>query len=361
MTRESATRIEAERIFLAFQEAGAVPVEADILLPADILLDLYGEDIRARAYTTQDPSRGELMLRPDFTVPLVQAHMTKGAGPARYCYLGPVFRQQDHTNLTSEYLQVGFEIFDHTAPEKADAEVFAMFADLLINTKASAMTGDVGILVAAVQGLSTTSHRKAALLRHVWRPNRFRALLDRFAGRSPVPPGRTALLKVLASGSPDQLITAAGPVIGTRTPEEIVARAKTLIEDVEVSPLVTSEADLLYDLLTLRAPTEAALQQLRSITFRLPAIEPAIDRFSARIDALRSRGIDTNSLPFEASLGRSSIEYYDGFTFSFLAEGLPPIVSGGRYDSMTRVLGKGRTIPAVGGIIRPALSLQVRI
>ena len=110
MTQKPATRAEAERLFAAFQAAGAVPVEADLLLPAETLLDLYGEDIRARAYVTNDPLRGEMMLRPDFTVPVVQAHMREGAEPARYCYLGEVFRKQEHLgNRASEYLQVGFE------------------------------------------------------------------------------------------------------------------------------------------------------------------------------------------------------------------------------------------------------------
>ncbi len=69
-----------------------------------------GEDIRARAYVTADPIRGEMMLRPDFTVPVVQMHMAHGADPARYAYLGEVFRKQDEPGLRrNEYLQVGYE------------------------------------------------------------------------------------------------------------------------------------------------------------------------------------------------------------------------------------------------------------
>ena len=34
---------------------------------------------------------------------------------------------------------------------------------------------------------------------------------------------------------------------------------------------------------------------------------------------------------------------------------LPPVASGGRYDALTAVLGQGRSIPAVGGVIRPGL------
>ena len=191
MPLKPAIRAEAARLYAAFLATGAAPVEADILLPADTLLDLYGEDIRARAYVTHDPLRGEMMLRPDFTVPVVQAHMAHGADPARYAYMGEVFRKQDHLGpRASEYLQVGFEVFDRAAPEAADAEVFALFAECLQGLRLRAVTGDIGILMAAVRGLDTTPRRKTALLRHIWRPKRFRALLDRFAGRAPIPPAR---------------------------------------------------------------------------------------------------------------------------------------------------------------------------
>ncbi len=357
MTTKPAIRAEAERLYAAFLAAGAAPVEADILLPADTLLDLYGEDIRARAYVTHDPLRGEMMLRPDFTVPVVQAHMAHGADPARYAYMGEVFRKQDHLgNRASEYLQVGFEVFDRETPESADAEVFALFSRCLEGLPLRAVTGDIGILMAAVRGLDTTPRRKAALLRHIWRPKRFRALLDRFAGRAPMPPARAQLLERLAKGSPADLIAQAAPMIGLRGEDEIIARATALIEDAEARPIAAPAAALLYDLLSLQAPAASALEHLRGITPLLPAIEPAVDRFAARLGALAGRGIVTATLPFVASLGRTSMEYYVGFTFAFLGDaGLPPVASGGRYDALTAVLGQSRSIPAVGGIIRPNL------
>ena len=360
---KAAIRAEAEALFAAFRAAGAVPVEADILLPAETLLDLYGEDIRARAYVTTDPLRGEMMLRPDFTVPVVQAHMAHGADPARYCYLGEVFRKQDHRGpRASEYLQVGFELFDRAAPEAADAEVFALFARLLQPLSLRAATGDIGILMAAVRGLSTTDRRKAALLRHIWRPRRFRALLDRFSGRAPLPAARARLLDHLAADTPEALIAAAGNFIGLRSAEDISARARSLIEDAATAPLAAPEAALLYDLLSLQAPARAALAHLRGITPMLPAIAPAVDRFAARLDALAARDIDVETLAFEASHGRTSLEYYDGFVFSFHTADatLPPVASGGRYDALTGVLGQGQSIPAVGGVIRPGLVARLK-
>ena len=103
------------------------------------------------------------------------------------------------------------------APEAADAEVFALFDTLLAPLGLRAATGDIGILMAAVRGLDTTPRRKAALLRHIWRPNRFRALLDRFSGRAPIPAARAALLDRLAADSPEALTLAAGTHVGLRS------------------------------------------------------------------------------------------------------------------------------------------------
>jgi ATP phosphoribosyltransferase regulatory subunit len=354
---EAAVRAEAARLRAAFEAAGAVPVEADILQPAETLLDLYGEDIRARAYVTSDPVRGELMLRPDFTVPVVQMHMANGADPARYTYAGEVFRKQEAGSArASEYLQVGYELFDGTDAGRADAEVFALFAEILAPLGLRAATGDIGLLRAAVTGLSTTDTRKAALLRHLWRPRRFKALLDRFCGRRPAPAGRAA---VLAAADP---LDHGAPEIGLRTVAEVRDRIARLKADAVEPPIAAGEAALLEELMNLSETAPNVLSHLRDLAVDIPAISGAVDRFEARLAALAARGVDVDSLGFEASFGRTTMEYYDGFVFGFFAPsrpGLPPVASGGRYDALTRVLGRGRSIPAVGGVIRPALTLEL--
>jgi ATP phosphoribosyltransferase regulatory subunit len=35
------------------------------------------------------------------------------------------------------------------------------------------------------------------------------------------------------------------------------------------------------------------------------------------------------------------------------------VATGGRYDALTRELGKGAAIPAVGGVLRPGLMLEL--
>jgi len=343
MAGKAAARSQAERLFAAFRAEGAVPVEADILQPAEVLLDLYGEDIRARAFVTTDPLRGEMMLRPDFTVPVVQMHMSHGAEPARYCYMGEVFRRQEHLDgRATEYFQAGYEVFDRDDPTGADAEVFALFARMLAPLSLRAATGDLAILMAAVRGLNTLPSRKAALLRHVWRPKRFRALLDHYGADRPARPLPEA---------------SEAPLIGLRSASEISARLEALAEDAAAPPISAEEVALLDDLFDLTAPSTAALKHLRDLTLSLPSIAASVDRMARRLDALAARGVDVDTLAFEASHGRTTLEYYDGFVFSFHAAdpALPPVASGGRYDAMTAVLGQGRSIPAVGGVIRPGL------
>jgi ATP phosphoribosyltransferase regulatory subunit len=340
-----AARAEGARLFQAFQSWGAQPVEVAVLQPAGTLLDVYGEDIRARAYVTQDPARGEMMLRPDFTVPVVQAHMAGGADPARYAYLGEVFRKQEGPatpGRSPEFLQVGYEVFDRENPLRADAEVFALFARLLAGRGLRAAVGDIGLLRAAVQGLPLSDRRRAALMRHLWRPRRFRALLDRFA----------------APGSVRAPVVTDAPLLGLRTAEEVAERLTWLAEDAAQPPLDARLVTALDRLLSVSDTAPAALAALRGLIPELPWIGQAVDRFETRLALLGAHGTDPDTLAFEGSYGRTTLEYYDGFVFGLYAAGrpdLPPVASGGRYDALTAVLGQGRSIPAVGGVIRPGV------
>ena len=349
MTRERALALRD-----TFEAAGALVVEPPILQPAETLLDLYGEDIRARAYVTSDALRGEQMLRPDFTVPVVQMHMANGAEPARYTYAGEVFRrQEDNPDRASEYQQVGYEVFDGNDPAASDAEVFSLIAKALAHLKLRAATGDIGILLSAVRGLKTTDARKNALLRHIWRPRRFRALLDRFSGKTRMPMARAELLAGKRSGA---------PLIGLRSEAEIADRIAALASDANEPPISVEELRGIETLLAVRETVPFALEQLQDLAVDLPAISGAVEGVQRRAEALAKRGVDVEALEFEASYGRTSMEYYDGFVFGFYAEGradLPPVATGGRYDALTRRLGEGREIPAVGAVIRPEILAEL--
>ena len=352
MTTAEAISDRAAELLERFLDTGAVRFETDTLMDAGTLLDLYGEDIRARAYLTGDAVRGELALRPDFTVPLVQAHLADPT-PARYAYAGRVYRKQDSDPQRAfEFIQVGYEVLGADSAAEAEADVFATIRDALDTPQLAAVTGDIGVLRAAVGGLRTSAARKAALLRHLWRPERFRALLDRFGGRTPVPATRTTLL------AQDDPWAKAPPLAGERTRAEIEARIAALREDAATPPISSEEIGLLTTILSLDAPAPQALGRLRDICVDMPALEPVLSRMTARLDALVARDVAVEAVAFKGRYGRTSLEYYDGFVFGFGKDDqdLTTIATGGRYDALTARLG-GRAIPAVGGVIRPDLLL----
>ncbi len=327
----------AARLVASFEAAGASRIEPGYLQSADVLLDLYGEDIRARSYTTHDPVHGEQMLRPDFTVPVVRTHMEERREPARYTYAGPVWRRQDYGSTRArEFWQVGYEVFDGSDPAGADAEVFALISEALGGVEAP-VTGDLAFLFASIGALKTTEARKAALLRHVWRPQRFDRLLDRFAGVAPFDCDTRDLPEAVS-----------GTHVGLRTRAEIEARLAVLEAERATPDLSLEEVSFLRSVLAVKGGSGAALKGLSAIAREFPALDPVIENMDARLGALSKRGLDAEALPFDASFGRTSMEYYDGFVFAF-----GKAASGGRYDALTKVLGDGTPVPAVGGVIRP--------
>ncbi|MFQ8430837.1 ATP phosphoribosyltransferase regulatory subunit [Amaricoccus sp. W119] len=348
---------EVARLLALFEAAGAVLVEPEALQPAEVLLDLYGEEIRARAFMAAD-DRAEMMLRPDFTVPIVRLHMDSGAEPARYSYCGPVWRKQDTgSKRAREYLQAGFEVFESGDPARTDAEVMALIARALEAAPVDFVTGDMGLILAAIDALATSPARKAALRRHVWRPAKFHALLRRYGvEHAGLVERRAAMILARDQGRLVEMAAAAGPEIGLRTLDDIDWRAGRLAIEAATPRLSTGEVDLLEAVLAVEAPSGAALDRYRELSAEVPGLRAAVDRFAERLDALDAAGIDAGSLPFQASFGRTALEYYDGFVFGAEPRDrpdLPAIANGGRYDALTRVLGGGRGIPAVGAIIRP--------
>lgn len=348
---------EISRIITSFSSQGAQLVDVKSLLPARTLIDLYGENLRERAYTTYDPVFGEQMLRPDFTVPVVQMHVESLQDQAQYSYFGQVWRRSKiGGNTPTEYLQVGYENFGNVNTEQADASVFAMFKSLLSRVDVTAITGDIGLIFAAIDCLETSEPRKQALRRHVWRPYRFDRLLTRFSREKSKSSGHRKSVTRAKNKNVREVIENSGIYIGLRSISEIIERIDALEVDANTPPLSGEQMLMINEILTLECPVAEAAERLSEITLGAPKMQQSVNKLEARKIALDNIGIDTDQLLFRVAYGRESLEYYDGFVFGFNAKNscdLPQIAQGGRYDAMTRVLGNGKVIPAVGGIIRP--------
>jgi len=367
----AALALELARLDALFAEAGAEAVEPATLQPASILLDLYGEDIRARAYIARDPLRGELMLRPDFTAPVARLHLARLANeaaheaPALYRYAGPVFRASvPGASRPNEYLQAGVELIGPRDPAQADVEVFALIRRALgdLATVAQVTLGDLAVAFAAIDGLAAPERWKAGLRRRLWRPAAFhRRLAALGADRAAPSAARSALVKAAFDPAAlDALLSRRAEPEGARALADVADRARDLAEDARAT-LPSEEADWLSRVLGVAGRAPDALAALRGLD-RSGALRAALDRLEARLNSLDAAGATPHAARFDASFGRS-LEYYDGFVFEFAAPDaphLPPLAGGGRYDALLARLGGPAGLPAIGGIVRPEAMLAAQ-
>ncbi|HCX67284.1 MAG TPA: ATP phosphoribosyltransferase regulatory subunit, partial [Rhodobiaceae bacterium] len=166
-----------------FEKAGYAPVSAPALQPADIFLDMSGEDIRRRMYVFADPAGDELCLRPELTIPVCRLYLESGGGAQKLCALGPVYRYQSRgSTKLREYTQAGVECLGASDAEAADAEVVALAANALADAGLKSYgieMGDLALFDALVDALDLPPGWRSRLKRHFWRPDYFRELLDR--------------------------------------------------------------------------------------------------------------------------------------------------------------------------------------
>ena len=347
--RQAALSAALDRLGARFAEAGFAPVDVPHLFAGNTLLDLYGEDLRARAFLFPDAERdNELCLRPDFTVPVAQAHGAGGwSRAAAYTYSGPVFRRQPQgQGRLTEYLQAGIESFGTADRTPEDARVLALLHRGLESLGISDLAtriGDLSVPFALLEALDMPGRRRAALRRHFWRPHRFKALIER----------------ACAPSSPASPREVAGEALGLRRIEDVRARLDRLAEEAREPAMPRRDADLIGALMEVECPAADAPARLRALAAGV-GIGPAIDRLEARLDALSAAGLDPSTMVFDANFGRN-LEYYDGFVFEICAAGQrnrPALAGGGRYDALTARLGAPQEIPAIGGIIRPETALE---
>ncbi len=366
-----------------FSEAGFKPIEPAVLQPADLLFDLYGEEIWERAFLIEDDRSETWCLRPDFTVPVVRAHLASGiaARPARYGYFGPVFRRATGAEAGPlQHLQAGVEILGEPSAPEADAEILDISLKALelagVGKGAGGfetVVGDLAVVAALLDAAEMPQSWRRRLRRRFRRPDQFASLLGGFGGAlSGEAAARQAYLKSVGALEPADAAAAAAklaalaeaPQIGVRSAEEIIERFLRQAADATAHPLPEATRRGLEEALSLSAPLPAAPAALRSVEGLEPteALGEAIDALEARIAALAARGVAVDALRYDADFGRN-LEYYDGFVFEMqhrTAEGaIEKLGGGGRYDRLCRALAPETPFAGVGVALRPEAALAL--
>jgi len=135
-----------------FEAVGFATVEPGSVLEAENLLDLYGEDVRARAFVFDGGGATDLCLRPDLTLAICRHHLSNGGGDAKYVASGPVYRRPSvGETRPAQFLQVGCEWFGDANIAQADAQMLNLVSDAVraVGLEDFAIeTGDLGVLFA---------------------------------------------------------------------------------------------------------------------------------------------------------------------------------------------------------------------
>ncbi len=372
---------QAQAIMAVFTNAGYEAVAPAIIQPANIFLDVIGEELRGRTYVFTDLEGSELCLRPDLTVPTCRLHWERhdrGDAQARYCYNGPAFRFQPHGGDAAhprEFRQAGIEHFGMTARDKAEAEVLKTIVDAVEATGIDdyeIRCGDLGLFNALLDALEMPARWRGRLKSQFWRPSAFREELTRLVS-SPgsategLPPELLANIAINDQAKSEQAVLdylSAHQIelIGARTIAEIAQNIMDLAEDSRATALPGEHADLIAGYLDVTAPARAAGARLRDLMHETDVdISAALDVYQRRLQRLTDAGIDIAKLTFSAEFGRN-LEYYTGFVFEITVPQLgpaSPIAGGGRYDKLMRAVGATVDVPAMGAMIHTERVLSV--
>ncbi len=341
--------------FLATRNAAAVNIP--VLQPADPFLDMAGEDLRRRIFLTESETGNTLCLRPEFTIPVCLDHIaTKAHTPQRYWYVGEVFRQRREGG--NEFYQAGIEDLGEPDLARADArslaDAHALITAALPNVKTRTSLGDQAVFEAVLAALGLPGGWRMRLARAFGVEALLSAALQdlgRPAGVSSVDDDAAALIGdevALANHIAKKMKLAGIAPSSGRSPQEIARRMmeKHELTSVRLSPKALAA---LTEFLSIHVPLRQAPAALSAFAIKSGlALDGALERFGARVEACVAEGLDLSAISYDAAFGRP-LDYYTGMVFELFVDGQPkPLVGGGRYDRLLTLLGASSSIPGVG-------------
>jgi ATP phosphoribosyltransferase regulatory subunit len=348
-----------------FEAFGGQWIEAPVLQPLAQLLDLAGEAMRARLFVVEgEGAGGALALRPDFTIPVAEAHRASGAASGRYLYSGKVFRAAPGGAKAAEVLQIGCELFGPSEdPVSDDAAVAAVAYAAAVEGGRKDLAlhfGDVSLFAGFLTALALPEIAAARLLRAFAAGQPIERELAA-QGAEGQPQGRLAgllsgLPEAEAAGVLEELWALAGiQPVGGRGPAEIVHRLAARGEAARGPRVSPAEAELIRRYLAVSAFPRIALDRVEALAREADAtLEHLMEGWTRRLKALDAAGAPEARMTLATGFVRP-FGYYDGLFFEVRSEALGPeraIAAGGRYDGLPARLGSAPG--AVGCMIRPA-------
>jgi ATP phosphoribosyltransferase regulatory subunit len=356
-----------EAIQAPFLATPAEALNAPILQPLGLLLDVAGETLRERLFVVQGDGP-EACLRADFTLSALNAHLASGRPSGRYFYSGHAFSVAPRgAERAEEYSQIGVEAFETGDAAIADAEMAGLAWRAAVAGGREDLTllmGDVGLFAEFVDALDVPPPLAARLKRAFSSPRRLRAELEGSAAET-APAERGGRLAALLSGLSEdaatgvleEIWTLAGiEPVGGRSSAEIVHRLVQRAALAAAPRLTRAQADLSHRFLAIAGdPVQALDEVVHLVGDSAPGLDAVRAAWMRRLAGLAAAGVPRERIRFSAAFGRA-FGYYDGVVFEVRSEALgddQPVAAGGRYDGLAARLGARLATGAVGCMVRP--------
>lgn len=331
-------------------------VDPPVLQPADLFLDLLGEDMRRRAFLTQDADGREYCLRPDFTIPVSRLHLADASGAiGTYSYRGPVFRLGA---ASGEIAQAGFESFGRADTEAADAELLGLAVEACVSLGVAhpgIQLGDAGLASAFLDTLDLPAAWRRRLAADVLRSRNLDADIARLAEARHTGASRAGFLAALEGTDPaaaratvaDLLSIAGIRPVGGRSIDEIADR---FLEQASlaVGGVPRETAQLIQTFFAIGGDPDSASTRMRALAHEAQLdLSRELDAFDLRTGFITAYGVDPAGIRFATAFTRN-LDYYTGVVFTLTREDGEELVGGGRYDRLMSELGAPQPVPAVG-------------
>ena len=353
-------------------------LETPVLEPTELFLRKSGGELASQLYSFTDAGSNSVSLRPEFTSPIMRHYLENAANislPARWQYCGPVFRfDVSHPEASSQFTQVGGELIG-SSEIAADVELLNLAVAVPSQLGLDGWVlqlADLDILDSLLEPVGVSERARSFIIQ---------SMPQLREGRSAVPglleegrrlhlvggsngsiasgdvdsedaalrqavqglndtQARSVLLGLLQWNSADQL--------GQRTPEDVVERMLQKIRGTDNEEKLRQGLELASDLAVIKGEPGPALQTVKKTLASAGANQDAVDRLSEVI-SLMSHGPDIKGqVVLDFSLVRG-LAYYNGVIFEVSHPGWPGTLGGGgRYDTLSRALGGGDAVPALG-------------
>ena len=336
-------------------------------IPADIVMNFMGEDVRNRLLFTSSPGGDELCLRPDFTLPLAISYINNELDANKFVYDGYAFRfpsLNEKTRYCPEFRQIGIENFGDKNKINAEGDIISQAYEILSSFYDSHLEikiSDISMFYQLLNHLKIDRRLFNRVRRLYWRghsateiKDSIRKIINTSFDLKPhldlIEEYKNNNLSSIAliqklTGSQDISI------FSGRHPDDIVKSyidKSELSNDNEINDTIIEQ---ITEFLSVKGDVSKIIRLLDNFQKKYHInFAEGIENLENRVKILKKNQIPNDMIEFNATLSRK-VEYYTGLIFEIRMKNEnrnEPIAIGGRYDKIFEELGSADPIPAVG-------------